>query len=262
MIVSAYGVPGITGIELAYIFQKIGLMYGVVRNYHFLKVDKRQTSNAKKQKVIDAQTVVPVIVYGANTLLRTQHKFQKTKVVVFVIDNPFTLSHTLRIPLLGAEIGPKNNVVYTRIDKANMEEFLAGIEEHAAGMLPDIGMSFKFHNHRPIEEILKKYEESDLSRLQTLLYKIKDVESRNKVSDLTKSWLMTSVPFAKIEAKLQKEVSKPVVFDALKVLLQSDGVTNLRLAIKKVTSGSLTLTKAAKTYKVSAFDLRYLFAKR
>lgn len=254
MIVRAYGVPGVTGIELAYIFQSLRLYFGIVRDYHFLKSERPRNFS------IDSQPIIPVIIYGASTALRVQHKFKMSKVVAFIVDNPYSLAYTLKIPLLGAEILNKNGVVFSKIDKDLIEKILDLVLVETKNYKLQEGVVLKFHNHRPVEDILKKYEQSDLSSLQTLLYKIKNVETRSKVSVLTKNWLMTSVPFSKIESRLQTEIDKPAVIDGVKNLLTSSTVANLRLAIRQVNTNKLTLAKAAKKYKVSPFDLRFLFA--
>lgn len=244
MIVAAYGVPGITVVELSLLFTSINVSHGIVKQSILRRVKVNPTGIA--------QPLMPVIFNSGSTFLRTNLKFKNTKVVAFVCDNPIVLTRNLKLPLIGAET-TKRSITFSKITEDTLKEILIDCTYR------ETPLDILDHKYKPVDEILKLYEQSDLSRIQTFLYKIKEVENREKVSKLVKTWLLTSAPFSKIEGKLQKEIKHHTV-DILKSMLTQSSVDNLRRAIRKVKTGKLSILKAAKLYKVSAFDLRYLLA--
>jgi len=246
MIVSAYGVPGITCVELALMFNDLGINYGLVRQHQkFTKVQNTTKPN---------QPVYPVVFSSVPTFLRTQGKFKAQKVVAFVVDNPVSLTKNVSpvLPMIGA-VTVKTFTTYTKITQEELKKALK------ASVNLDTPIVFSSKKFKPVDEILKKYEQSDLSVLQTFLYKIKDTDVRDKVSLLTKDWLLTSAPYAKIEGRLHKQL-KPGIAETLRQMLTTSSVENLRKAIRQVKQHKLTIGKAAKAYKVSAFDIRYLMS--
>lgn len=246
MIVSAYGLPGLTCVELALMFNNLGINYGLVRRQKLTRI----TNNVSK-----IQPIFPVVFSSGSMFLRTQGKFKTAKVVAFVLDNPIVLTKNLDLPLLGAEYLPRQVLTFNRVDEDKLKEIL--LRDTSAS----VSMTFSDLRYKPVEETLKKYEQSDLSYLQTFLYKIKDVDTRDKVSSLTKNWLLTSLPYSTIEGKLHRYL-KPAIAETLKTMLTTPSVDNLRVAIRQVKTNKLTPAKAAKKYKISSFDLRFLLADR
>ncbi len=244
MIVAAYGVPGITGIELALMLGKLKVDYGIVKQNSFRKV--------LLEGRLKPQPIFPVIFTSSTCLLRTQGRFKIAKVVAFVVDNPVVLTRNIKVPLLGAE-ATTTGLEFSHITEGVLRSLLIENANKEEQLL------FSDHKYQPIKEILKKYEQSDLSKIQTFLYKIKEVDKRDRVSRLIKTWLLTAAPLSKIESRLQKEI-KPAIVDNLRAMLCQPSVDNLRVAIRQVKQNKLTPTKAAKKYKISAFDLRYLIA--
>ena len=244
MIVDAYGVPGITSIELALRLKDLKIDYGVVHQQRFTRYNVGEVPRSD-------QPLIPIVFTSGSMLVRTQKKFRgKTRVVALVVDNHVTLTRSLGLPLLGAET-QKDFVSFKPITHDDLKSLLIAASSR------ETHLEVEDKKYKPFDEILKRYALSDLSKLQTFLYKIKDQDTRDKVSLLTKRWLLTSAPFSKIEGKLSREL-KPYVVDTLRTMLTSPSVSNLRVAIKKVKSGGMTPVKAAKRFKVSAFDLRYL----
>lgn len=249
MIIAAYGVPGITVVELALMFNKLNLTYGLVISGGLKKVgptlDITETDSC-------CQPAFPVIFNSHSTFLRTHGKFKRIKVIAFIVDNPVVLTRSLKIPLLGA-YSTKHLTTFSRVGVNDIKEILIGCT------YKDTPIEVSNKKYKPVDEILKSYEQSDLAKIQTFLYKIKDIDHRERVSKLIKNWLLTSTPFSKIEGRLQKEI-KPRIVDVLKVMLTQLSIDNLRVAIRQVKNNKLSPGKASKQFKISAFDLRYLLA--
>lgn len=247
-ITSAYGVPGLTGVELALMLNTLRINYGMVKGQSLTQITNRESAKVE-------QPVFPVVFSSVPVFLRTQGKFKTARVIAFITDNPVVLTKNLGVPLLGAEYQQKHTLVFTRLTEDCIKQLLV-----QDSILTE-GKVFTDLKYKPVEETLKKYKQSDLSHLQTFLYKIKELDTRDKVSILTKDWLLTLAPFSKIEGKLQRHL-KPAIASTLKTMLTMPSVDNLKLAISKVRSHKFTLAKAAKVYKVSSFDLRFLLAVR
>jgi hypothetical protein len=246
MIISAYGCPGITCVELALMFNNLKINYGLVRRQRLTKV----LDNNRED-----QPIFPAVFNSVSMFLRTYGKFKpSTKVVAFIIDSPVVLTQNLGLPLVGAEVS-KYSAIFSKITEESLKEVLLACTPL------DTPLTFANQRYKPVDEILKRYEQSDLSKLQTFLYKIKEQDTRDRVSKLTKSWLLTSSPFSSIEGKLHKDLS-PNVANTLQTMLTLPSVANLRKAIRKVKTNKLSAVKASKIYKVSAFDLRFLLADR
>jgi hypothetical protein len=242
MIVAAFGMPGMSTLELTALLHKLGVTFGVVRQGKLVRVQGR----------MEKQSLYPVVFQNAALFLRTYRKFGKSRVVAFVLDNPYTLQHELELMLVGATF-TKNSILYSQFTEMDLKNVLLTCK------LRHSPMHFQKHPYSLTQQVLKDYSASSLSGLQTFLYKIKDSESRDFVSKVVKKWMTEDEDFSVLEPKLKKFLQLKAI-ETLKTIINSPTMKTFREAVRKVAANPAKLQTVAKEFKVNAFDIKYLLS--
>jgi hypothetical protein len=242
MIVSAIGIPGLSLLELSYMLSKLGVTYGVVKAGQLEKI----------QGKMENQSLYPVVFHTGSQFIRTYKRFGKSRVVALVLDNPFVLQHELGLTLAGATF-TKTTVLYSQFSNKDLKELLLSCKDKTEPL------EFERKPFSLVEQTLKEYSASSLSTLQTFLYKIKDVESREVVSRSVKAWMRTDAQFSSLEPKLKKHLSPKSVL-ALKSIVTSPSMKTFRQAVRKAAQNPGKISKIAKESKLNAFDIKYLLS--
>lgn len=242
MVVAAFGVPGLTVLELTNLLNQLNVSYGVVRQlkFEFIKLERNTE-------------VKPVVFASATAFYRTQSKFKKSKVLALVIDTPFTLNKEFGLPLLGATL-EKTKCHFHPVLK---EDLLKLID----GKYSDEPVQIVRKTYTPVTEILKSYNSSALSSLQTQLYKIKDTEVRNEVGLTIKKWMASKESVASLEKNLRKAGPDKIALQFVRLLTTAE-MKRFREAVQKAKLDPSKLKTIAKKYKISPFDIKYILVTR
>lgn len=242
MIVSALGLPGLSVLETSYMLNTLGLSYGVVDNGKLKHIKGR----------VQKQSFVPVIFTSAESLVRTYKKFKSARVVALVCDTPWVLHYEIGLPLGGADI-KKSGVLFSTFGLKELRSYLLSVKSSKDSL------DFYRDTYSLIGSALKEYSASSLSSLQTLLYKIKDIELRGNVSKAIKKWIMSDRAYGELEPKLRKCLQEKAL-DNMRLVLTSKDMKNFRKAVCAASVSPDKTDKVAKTYKVSAFDIKYIIS--
>jgi hypothetical protein len=231
-----------TAMEMAAMLASLQITFGVVNKG---KIEKNKSQWPSQQ-------VFPVVFTSATTFLHTYKKFKKSRIIAFVTDNPFTLNREVGLPLLGAEIiGTRVvNVPFTIKELKNLlgrDVFLTD------------DLEFQRMTYTPSIEVMAKYAGSDLALLQTFLYRIKDVEKRNRVGKAIKTWLISTRPLKSLEQEIGRYVDDTMWVNICKIV-NTKSVDTLRKAMQRVKGKPNDINRIAKDLKLSPFDIRYLLA--
>jgi hypothetical protein len=140
-----------------------------------------------------------VVFHTASMFMRTYNRFKTKRVVALVIDNPYAIQYELGLSMAGATF-TKNSILFSQFTEKDMKALLIEAKEMTEPL------TFVRMPYSITTEVLKLYGASSLSALQTFLYKIKDVESREFVSKTVKMWMRTDATFAVLEPKLKKYI--------------------------------------------------------
>lgn len=242
MIVSAYGMTSMSPMELASMLASLKITFGMV---HKATIQKHRGE-------WPSQILFPVIFTSATSFLQTYRKFKTSRVVAFVMDNPFTLSRELSLPLLGAEV--------TGL-KVTVQAF--GIDELRSLLGRDVELKepldFRRRPYTPFREVMDKYAGSDLGKIQTFLYRVKDTEVRKKVNKAVKTWMVNDRSLKSLEREVRR-IAGETVWLSLQKVVDSDSIGALRQAILKAKDNPGAINRIAKELKISPFDIRYLLA--
>jgi hypothetical protein len=242
MIVQATGLPGLSVLETTAMLNKLGVTYGVVVNGRLQRVEGR----------MENQSLYPVVFHTASMFMRTYNRFKTKRVVALVIDNPYAIQYELGLSMAGATF-TKNSILFSQFTEKDMKALLIEAKEMTEPL------TFVRMPYSITTEVLKLYGASSLSALQTFLYKIKDVESREFVSKTVKMWMRTDATFAVLEPKLKKYIPLKSI-EGLKAIVNTKAMRTFREAVRKVAAKPELLQKIAKDYKLAAFDIKYLLS--
>lgn len=238
MIVSAYGLPGLSVLELTYMLNSIGVTYGVVINNKLTKVGET------------LPPVTPIVFESPSMYARTHARFGARKVSALVLGDPFTLEKEYGLPLVGATI-EKSRCTFSHIDEQALKALIVDG--------PEVEVSRKLYD--PVPAILKGFESTALAGLQTALYRVKDAETRAKVNRLVKDYFLTSESLISLERKLHN-VSGEKVANLFVKLMQAEDIKRLRDAVHGAKRTPNKIKTIAKKNKVSPFDIKYLLASK
>ena len=239
MILAAYGLPGLSVLEVTFMLNQLGIGYGVV-------VDS-------KLEVIKGKThpSIKVVVFESiSSVLKTAPKLRSTKVIALVLDNPYVLAKEYDLPLLGSSLG-NTRCDFTAFSVTELREAL----KEASRRTEEV--QIKKTPFNPVPSILKSYNASSLSDIQTQLYRIKDVSQRAEVGRAVKSYFSSKVSLTSLQAKLEK-LSTPKVAESFVTLLQTEGMKTLRSVVQAAVANPSKLKSLAKKKKISPFDVKYL----
>lgn len=242
MIVKALGLPGLSVLETTAMLQKLGVTFGVVTNGRLQRVQGR----------MENQSLYPVVFHTASMFMRTYKRFASKRVVAIILDNPYVLHHEMCLTLVGATF-TKNSILFSQFTHLDLKQVLIECKDSTEAL------EFTRTPYSLTAEVLKLYEASSLSALQTFLYKIKDVENREYVSKTVKNWMRSDAAFSALEPKLKKYIPMKSI-EALKTVVNTKAMRTFREAVRKVAVKPDTLQKVAKDYKLAAFDIKYLLS--
>jgi hypothetical protein len=242
MIVQALGLPGLSVLETTAMLQKLGVTFGVVTNGRLQRVQGR----------MENQSLYPVVFHTASMFMRTYKRFVSKRVVAIIIDNPYVLHYEMGLTLVGATF-TKESILFSQFTDKDLKQILISAKDKTEEL------TFTRVPFSLTTEVLKLYGASSLSALQTFLYKIKDVESREFVSKTVKNWMRSEATFAALEPKLKKYIPLKSI-EALKAIVNTKAMRTFREAVRKVAAKPESLQKVAKEYKLAAFDIKYLLS--
>lgn len=236
------GLPGLSVLETTAMLNKLGVTYGVVVNGRLQRVQGRMGN----------QSLYPVVFHTASVFMRTYKRFVSKRVVAIILDNPYVLHHEMGLTLVGATF-TKNSILFSQFTHLDLKRVLIECKDKTEDL------SFTRTPYSLTQEVLKLYGASSLSALQTFLYKIKDVESREYVSKTVKTWMRSDAAFSALEPKLKKQLPLKNI-EALKAIVNTKAMRTFREAVRKVAAKPEMLQKVAKDYKLAAFDIKYLLS--
>lgn len=242
MIVQATGLPGLSVLETTHMLNKLGVTYGVVTNGRLQRIKGRMPN----------QALYPVVFHTGAMFMRTYHRFKSKRIAALVLDNPYVIQNELGLSMAGATF-TKNSILFSQFTEKDMKALLIEAKDKTEEL------TFSRIPYSITTEVLKLYGASSLSALQTFLYKIKDLESREFVSKTVKSWMRTDATFSVLEPKLKKYLPLKNI-EALKVIVNTKAMRTFREAVRKVAANPESLQKVAKEYKLAAFDIKYLLS--
>jgi hypothetical protein len=240
MLVAAYGLPTLSVLEVTYWLEALGISYGVVKQNTLHKV-------AKPKK----HDYTPVVFNSARAYLRTAEKF-RSDIIALVTDDAVTLSREYGLPLVGGDL-QKDVFTPTPLRNTDLLRLLTPRKED-----PIVVERFPYN---PIPRILKGYNSSVLSALQTQFYRIKVNDSREEVVIAVRNWLSSRDSVRSLETKLYKLAPEKTVTALLAVITSADFV-RFRTAIQETKANPKKLLTIAKKYKISPFDIKYILAQR
>jgi hypothetical protein len=164
------------------------------------------------------------------------------------------LSRELGLPLLAANV-KKMGVEFLPFESEDLKKVIITSSKN------ELPIKVTKQPYFPVKELLRNYNASSLSTLQTALYKIKDTEVREHVSSITKAWVITTLDAHVLEKQLKKHLAgRPLV--SFVSLMTGTEMLKVRQAILKVKAHPETLKAIAKAAKINAFDLKYLLSTR
>jgi hypothetical protein len=242
MIVQALGLPGLSVLETTSMLNRLGVTYGAVTNGRLQRVQGR----------MENQSLYPVVFHTASIFMRTHKRFVSKRVVAIIIDNPYVLHHEMGLTLVGATF-TKDSILFSQFTHLDLKQTLINCKDKREPL------EFTRTPYSMTTDVLKLYGASSLSALQTFLYKIKDVESREYVSKTVKNWMRTDAAFSALEPKLKKYIPMKSI-EGLKSIVNTKAMRSFREAVRKVATHPETLQKVAKEYKLAAFDIKYLLS--
>jgi hypothetical protein len=242
MIVQALGLPGLSVLETTAMLNKLGVTYGVVVNGRLQRVQGR----------MENQSLYPVVFHRVSMFMRTYKRFASKRVVAIILDNPFVLHYEMGLTMVGATF-TKDNILFSQFTHLDLKQVLIMCKDKTEPL------TFERTPYSLVTDVLKLYGASSLSALQTFLYKIKDVESREFVSKTVKNWMRSDAAFSALEPRLKKNIPLKSI-EALKAIVNTKAMRAFREAVRKVAAHPELLQKVAKEYKLSAFDIKYLLS--
>lgn len=246
MLITAFGLPGISFIETLAILQRLDFSYTAVSSsvHQFESLKK----NSLKFKL--------VVFRSLNSFLFKKSKLENTdhKVVAFVIDGIETLKNT-NLSLKGYDAG-----TFITFADAEIKLLVKNIQ------LDTINAPFSFIKKagpNVFNKLIAKYNaDSVVQEIQTSFYRIKNVETRLVVSKSVKDYILSNSNYKKtfsICNKVCSEKEMLAVFQHLK----TPETKKLIAAIKEVDNiKNIKLEKIARSYNISPFDIRYFLSKK
>lgn len=237
--IAVYGIPGLTVLETLYMLKLADVTHGVVSTT-FTKIPGKLTLES-----------TPVVFPSMSRFISTKQKF-KVPITALVVDNPYVLSDSYKVPLLGAQV-TNFTVKYSSFSKDTLLSTLKEPEQFTGSFTPD---SLDYS-----KQILKKFRGSSLGGLQTMQYKVKDKDTRALVNTVVKNYFIRGLSLATTKEKLTQLVPGPVAESFLS-LLSTEGCCNLKDAIQEVQRHPTKIDRIATKYKVSPFDIKYMLASK
>jgi hypothetical protein len=193
----------------------------------------------------------PIIVLTVVNFLKIHKRFHKQPVCIFVIDNP------IQLEAIGATILSCTKILTYHYQFHSIRSQDIRIALDSCGEEP---IELKIKKTKVIFELLKiASAESILSPLQTAFYQIKDVESRSNLQDAVFDWLGGKSDVKMIVAL--KGITNRVSAEKISILMNHPNFQRLRVAAKAVVKDGLRYEVAAKRYKTTIYDLKYICKK-
>lgn len=193
----------------------------------------------------------PVVILSVVNFLKIHKRFHKQPVCIFVVDNP------IQLEAIGATI-----LSCTKIQSYHYQFYPIRSQDIriAIDSCSEEPIELKIRKTKVIHELLKVASaESILSPLQTAFYQIKDVEARSKLQDAVFDWLG-----GKSDTKIHlaiKGITNKIATEKITTLMQHPNFQHLRAAAKSVVKDGTRYEIAAKRFKTTIYDLKYVSKK-
>lgn len=237
--IAVYGIPGLTVLETLYMLKLADVTHGVVSTT-FTKIPGSLTLAS-----------TPVVFPSITRFIGTKQKF-KVPITALVVDNPYVLADSYKVPLLGAQL-TNFTVKYSSFSKDSLLATLKNPGVFKGKLTPDT-LDYS-------KQILKKFRGSSLGGLQTMQYKVKDKDTRALVNEVVKNYFIKGLSLATVREKLNQLVPASVA-ESFLTLLSTEGCCSLKDAVREVKKYPTKINRIAAEYKVSPFDIKYMLASK
>jgi hypothetical protein len=246
VIVSIYGIPGLSFAELTYMLTDLGMGFMAA------------PSEKKPMKVGEptSDRVVPVV-FGSAKAFMIHYRRIRFRSVALVCDTYSKLNNELNWPMAGVRDLGKGKHEYIRFDREELGLLLR--QSDRLRVATAVNLEVKIYN--PTNELIEKFSDSALSQSSTLVYKIKNQDQRARTFTLVKSYFTGVVRGSDaVYTKLRSIHDNDKFVDALLAVLTGKEGIALRNVVILGKAEPDKIDMLARKANISPFDIRYLLS--